>query len=62
MYILQQKKNFLHMYIAYVHSAVLEKNSIQVIVFNKKAVAKVLSPIQRAHHETLLNFVASFSK
>ena len=40
----------------------LEQIQVQRIVFNKKAIVKISgSATQRAHHETLLNFVASFS-
>ena len=39
-----------------------KKNQTQIIVFLKKTVVKLLGfRTQRAHYETLLNFVASFS-
>ena len=44
------------------HSAILAKNQVQIIVFNKKAVVNISRiSTQRVHDETLLNFVASFS-
>ena len=40
----------------------LKKNQVQIMVFNKRPFVKFLGcHFERAHHKSLLNFVASFS-